>query len=307
MGRYTLRRLLQLIPVFFGATFIIYALMNALGNPLNTLSPQQRRNPAYLEYLTEQFNLDDPFFVQYFKYIGGVLTGDLGTTFSGESVTQIVIERFPVTATLALTAVVIEIVLGIAIGVVAALRRGKLFDNMSLVIALIFIAVPVFVLAFTLQWLFGIKLGWVAPTGISQGWPVSYLLPAFVLAAGSLAYVLRLTRQSLLETFNADFIRTARAKGLPTRTILRRYGLRNSLIPVVTFLGLEVGALMGGAVITEGIFNIPGIGQQLFTSVKQQEAVVVVGITTLLIIIYLIANLLVDILYAVLDPRIRYE
>jgi len=147
----------------------------------------------------------------------------------------------------------------------------------------------------------------VAPTGISQGWPVSYLLPAFVLAAGSLAYVLRLTRQSLLETFNADFIRTARAKGLPTRTILRRYGLRNSLIPVVTFLGLEVGALMGGAVITEGIFNIPGIGQQLFTSVKQQEAVVVVGITTLLIIIYLIANLLVDILYAVLDPRIRYE
>jgi ABC-type dipeptide/oligopeptide/nickel transport system permease component len=307
MGRYVVRRLLQLIPVFFGATFLIYFLMNALGDPLNTLSPQQRQNPAYMAYLTEQFNLDDPFIVQYLKYIGGVLTGNLGTTFSGESVSEIVVTRLPVTATLAGTAVALEIVLGISIGVVAALRRGKLFDNSSLALALIFIAIPTFVLAFTLQWFFGIKLGWVAPTGISQGWPASYIVPAFVLAAGSLAYVLRLTRQSLLETFNADFMRTAKAKGLPGWTILRKYGLRNSLIPVVTFLGIEFGTLMGGAVVTEGIFNIPGIGQQLYTSIRNQEAVVVVGITTLLIIVYMLTSLLVDILYAVLDPRIRYE
>jgi ABC-type dipeptide/oligopeptide/nickel transport system permease component len=209
--------------------------------------------------------------------------------------------------TLAATAIIFEIALGITIGVIAAIRKGKIFDNLSLAMALIFIAIPVFVLAFTLQWFFGIKLGWIAPAGISAGWPVAYIIPAFVLAAGSLAYVLRLTRQSLLETFNADFMRTAKAKGLPYWTILRRYGLRNSLIPVVTFLGIEFGTLMGGAVVTEGIFNIPGIGQALYTSIRQQEAVVVVGITTLLIIIYMLTSLLVDILYAVLDPRIRYE
>ncbi len=307
MGRYVVRRLLQMIPVFFGSTFLIYFLMNALGDPLNTLSPQQRQNPAYMEYLTQSFNLDDPFIVQYLKYIWGVLHGDFGTTFSGESVWSIVVERFPVTFLLAVTAVAIEIVLGISIGIYAALKRGKWFDNVSLAVALVFIAIPLFVLGFTLQWLFGIKLGWVAPSGIAQGWPKSYIIPAFVLAAGSLAYVLRLTRQSLLETFNMDFMRTAKAKGLPSRTILRKYGLRNSLIPVVTFLGIELGTLMGGAVITEGIFNIPGIGQQLYTSIRQQEAVVVVGITTLLIIVYMLSSLLVDVLYAVLDPRIRYE
>lgn len=307
MGRYVVRRLLQMIPVFFGATFLIYFLMNALGDPLNTLSPQQRQNPAYMAYLTQSFNLDDPFVVQYLKYIWGVLHGDFGTTFSGESVWSIVVERFPVTFLLAVTAVAIEIVLGISIGIYAALKRGKWFDNVSLAVALVFIAIPLFVLGFTLQWLFGIKLGWVAPSGIAQGWPTSYIIPAFVLAAGSLAYVLRLTRQSLLETFNMDFMRTAKAKGLPARTILRKYGLRNSLIPVVTFLGIELGTLMGGAVVTEGIFNIPGIGQQLYTSIRQQEAVVVVGITTLLIIVYMLSSLLVDILYAILDPRIRYE
>ena len=307
MGRFVVRRLLQIIPIFFGVTFLVYFLVSALGSPLDTLSPQQKRNPAYLEYLTEQFNLNDPFIVQYFKYIGNVFTGDLGTTFAGESVTEIVITRMPVTATLAGTALVIELVLGIVIGVVAARRRGKIFDNASLVIALIFIAIPVFVLAFVLQWLFGIKLGWVVPTGISEGWPLSYIVPAFVLAAGSLAYVIRITRQSLLETLNTDFIRTARAKGLPAGTILRRYGLRNSLIPVVVFLGLDIGALMTGAVVTEGIFNVPGIGQQLFTSIKQQEAVVIVGIVTLFVIIFQLLNLLVDVISAALDPRIRYE
>lgn len=307
MGRYVIRRLLQMIPVFFGTTFLLFLLMSVLGNPLNSLTPAQRQNPAYLEYLTTQFNLDDPVVVQYLKYIWGILHGDFGTTFSGESVSEIVLERMPVTITLAVTAIIIEVVLGISIGIYAALKRGKFFDNMSLALALVLIAIPLFVLGFVLQWVFGVKLGWVAPSGISQGWPTSYILPAFVLAAGSLAYVLRLTRQSLLETFNMDFMRTAKAKGLPNRTILRKYALRNSLIPVVTFLGIELGTLMGGAVVTEGIFNIPGIGQQLFSSIRQNETVVVVGISTILVIVYLLTSLAVDILYGVLDPRIRYE
>lgn len=307
MGRYVIRRLLQMIPVFFGTTFLLFLLMSVLGNPLNALTPAQRQNPAYMEYLTEQFNLDDPVVVQYLKYIWNILHGDFGTTFSGQSVTEIVLQRMPVTITLAVTAIIIEIILGISIGIYAALKRGKFFDNMSLALALILIAIPLFVLGFVLQWVFGVKLGWVAPSGISQGWPTSYILPAFVLAAGSLAYVLRLTRQSLLETFNMDFMRTAKAKGLPARTVLRKYGLRNSLIPVVTFLGIELGTLMGGAVVTEGIFNIPGIGQQLYSSIRQNETVVVVGISTILVIVYLLTSLAVDILYGVLDPRIRYE
>ncbi len=307
MGRFVIRRLLQTIPIFFGVTFLVYFLVSALGSPLDTLSPQQKRNPEYTDFLTQQFNLDDPFIVQYLKYIGGVFTGDLGTTFSGESVTDIVITRMPVTATLAGTAIVFELVLGITIGVIAARRQGKFFDNASLVLALVFIAIPVFVLAFALQWLFGIKLGWIIPTGVSEGWPLGYLLPAFVLAAGSLAAVIRITRDSLRETFNLDFIRTARAKGLPAGTILRRYGLRNSLIPVVVFLGVDFGALMAGAVITEGIFNVPGIGQQLYSSIKQQEAVVIVGIVTIFVIIIQLLSLLVDVLVAILDPRVRYE
>ena len=164
-----------------------------------------------------------------------------------------------------------------------------------------------FVLGFVVQYTFGVRLGWFPPAGIAAGWPTSYILPAFVLAALSLAYVLRLTRGKLLETFNADFMRTAKAKGLPQNTITRRYALRNSLIPVVTFLGADLGALMGGAVVTEGIFNIPGIGQQLYSSIKLQETPVVVGFVTIIVIVYLLASLIVDILYAYLDPRIRYE
>ncbi len=307
MGRYVIRRLLQMIPVFFGVTFLMFALMFSLGDPLANLSAGKQRNPAYEAYLTQQFNLDDPFLVQYWKYITGILTGDFGSTFAGKPVSEIFLERWPVTLRLGLTAFVIELVLGITIGVIAARRKGGLIDRISLASTLVVISIPVFVLGFVVQYVFGVKLQWFPASGISAGWPTSYILPAFVLASLSLAYVLRLTRFKLLETFGADFMRTARAKGLPSRVILRRYGLRNSLIPVVTFLGADLGALLGGAVVTEGIFNLPGIGNQLYASIRLQESVVVVGIVTILVIVFLLMSLLVDVVYAVLDPRIRYD
>lgn len=307
MGRYVIRRLLQMIPVFFGVTFVMYFLMFALGDPLANLSAGKQKNPAYEAFLTEQFNLDDPFIVQYLKYLQGILTGDFGTTFVGKSVTDIFMERWPVTLTLGLTAFAIEIVLGIGMGIIAARRKGGIFDRMALGGTLVVISIPVFVMGFVVQYVFGVKLGWFPPAGIAAGWPTSYVLPAFVLAALSLAYVLRLTRYKLLETFGADFMRTAKAKGLPDRTILRKYGLRNSLIPVVTFLGADLGALLGGAVVTEGIFNVPGIGQQLYASIRLQETAVVVGFVTIIVIVFLLMSLLVDVLYAFLDPRIRYE
>lgn len=307
MGRYVVRRLLQMIPVFFGVTFVMYFLVFAMGNPLANLSAGKQKNPAYEAFLIQQFNLDDPFIVQYFKYLAGIFTGDFGSTFAGKPVAEIFAERFPVTLKLGLTAFVIEIVFGITLGVIAARQKGRWSDKTMLFGTLVVISVPVFVLGFVAQYVFGVKLGWLPTAGISDGWPLSYIMPAAVLAATSIAYVLRLTRYKMLETFNSDFMRTAKAKGLPQGTVTRRYALRNSLIPVVTYLGTDLGALLAGAIVTEGIFNIPGVGNQLFTSVRLQETAVVVGFTTILVMIFLVMSLIVDILYAYLDPRIRYE
>lgn len=297
-----------MIPVFLGTTLLIYALMFLLpGDPVANLTVGKQTNPAYLEYIRTTYHLDLPFWQQYLLYLKGIFTGDFGSTFNGTPVLDIFKERWPVSVTLALTAFAIEVIFGIGFGIWAAVRKGKWFDHLSLTGTLLVVAVPIFVIGYVLQWLVGVKLGWLAPAGIQDGWPKSYILPAIVLASLSLAYALRLTRQSLLETFGSDFVRTARAKGLPAFTVMTRYSLRNSLIPVVTFLGADLAALMGGAVITEGIFNIPGIGQQLYQSIHLHESVVVVGIVTVLVVVYLVMNLFVDLLYAVLDPRIRYE
>ena len=215
-------------------------------------------------------------------------------------------ERFPVTVRLTLFAFAFELVLGLLAGVLAGLRRGSFVDNLVLVTTVAVVSIPVFVLGFTAQILFGVKLGWLPIAGLYQGW-TSYLLPGMVLGALSLAYVARLTRTSLVENLRADYVRTATAKGMPRSRVVGRHALRNSLIPVVTFLGVDLGALMGGAIVTEGIFNIPGVGQQVFLSIQQQESTVVVGIVTALVLVFILANLLVDVLYAVLDPRIRYD
>jgi oligopeptide transport system permease protein len=307
MGRYVIRRLLQMIPVFFGVTFVMYFLMFALGDPIKSIGAGKQKNPAYEAFLRQEFNLNDPFIVQYLKYIKGIFTGDFGSTFAGKPVLELFAERWPVTLKLGLTAFVIEIVLGIGMGIIAARKKGGWFDRGSLGGTLVVISIPVFVLGFVVQYVVGVKLGLFPPAGIADGWPTSYILPAFVLAGLSLAYVLRLTRYKLIETSGADFMRTAKAKGLPDRLITRRYSLRNSLIPVVTYLGMDIGVLFGGAVVTEGIFNLPGIGQQLYASIRLQETAVVVGFVTIIVIIFLLMSLLVDVLYAYLDPRIRYE
>jgi oligopeptide transport system permease protein len=162
------------------------------------------------------------------------------------------------------------------------------------------------VLAFVSQYVFGLKLGWFPISGTSQGW-YSFLLPGLVLASGSLAYVARLTRTSIAENMKGDYVRTARAKGLPNRTVIMRHTLRNSLIPVVTYIGADIGTLMGGAIVTETVFNLPGIGREVFDSIVRQEGAVVVGIVTLMVFFFIFFNLVVDVLYAVLDPRIRYD
>ncbi|PKV87634.1 MULTISPECIES: ABC transporter permease [Streptomyces] len=308
MGRFVVRRILQAIPVLIGVTFLIFYLVFALkGDPIQALAGEKRADPNVAAMLREQYHLNDPKIVQYWHYITGVFTGDLGTTYTGRPISDIVSERFPVTLKLALTAFGIEAVIGITAGIFAALKKGKFVDNLVLISTLVLISIPVFVLGSVLQLELGVKVGITPVAGIDDGWPNSYILPAFVLASTSMAYIARLTRASMMESIRADYVRTAIAKGLPRRRVIGIHTLRNSLIPVVTFLGMDLGALMGGAIITERLFNLPGIGGQLAKSVYLRERPVVVGLVTLLVLIYLVANLVVDLLYAVLDPRIRYE
>ncbi|ACZ91565.1 ABC transporter permease [Streptosporangium roseum] len=307
MSRYIIRRLIQAIPVLLGATLLIYAIVFALpGDPIAALAGEKRMDPNIVTILREQYHLNDPFLVQYWYYLSGLFGGDFGTTFAGVPVTDIMAGKFQVTINLAMTALVMEAVIGVGLGLYAALRHGRAQDSMVLASTLVLISIPTLVTGFVLQLLLGVKVGLFPVAGVTDGWR-SYLLPGFVLAGTSIAYLTRLTRTSLVETLRADYIRTAVAKGLPRRRVVGRHALRNALIPLITYLGADLGTLMGGAVITETIFNLPGIGQQLFSSVYLREQSVVVGIVTVLVLIYILANLVVDLLYAVLDPRIRYE
>ena len=307
MLRYIGRRLLQVIPVFLGATFLIYAMVFAMpGDPVAALAGERNLSPAVIAQLRAQYHLDQPFLTQYLLYLKGILVGDFGTTFSHQPVTQVMAQAFPVTIKLSLMALVIEGVLGVVVGTLAGLRRGGFFDATVLVVSLTVIAVPTFVTGFVMQFLVGIKAGWLPVTAGSSPGVTDLLMPAIVLSAVSFAYVLRLTRTEVSENLGADHVRTARAKGLGRTRVVTRHVLRNSLIPVVTFLGADLGALMGGAIVTEGIFNIHGVGGTLYKAITQGQGSTVVSFTTVLILVFIVSNLLVDLLYAALDPRIRY-
>jgi len=300
------RRLLQLIPVFFGATFLIYFMVFSLpGDPIAALFGERPPPDSVIQAIRAQYHLDEPFLVQYFYYVGGILTGDFGLTYSGRPVIDLLVQAFPITFRLAMLALLFEAVAGIAVGLFAGLRKGKLFDASALVVSLLLISVPTFVIGFILQYVFSIQLG-LFRTTVSSGAPWNELvLPAIVLASVSFAYIVRLTRASVADNLGADFVRTATAKGLPRRRVVTVHVLRNSLVPVVTFLGVDVGSLMVGAVVTEGIFNINGVGGTVFKAVQVGEGPTVVSFVAVMVIIYMLANLLVDVLYAALDPRIR--
>ena len=307
MLRYIGRRLLQTIPVFFGATFLIFAMVHLMpGDPVAALGGDKGLTEAAAARIREEYNLDKPFWLQYLLYLKGIFTLDFGKTFSQQPVTTVLATAFPITIRLAIYALLIEAILGILFGVIAGVRRGGIFDSTVLVLSLVVISVPTFVIGFLMQFFLGIKWGLLPATASTVSFK-SLTMPAIVLGATSLAYVIRLTRQSVSENVSADYVRTARAKGLKEGTVMTRHILRNSLIPVATFLGGDLGGLMGGAIITEGIFNINGVGGTLWQSIVRGESATVVSFTTVLVMVYISANLLVDLLYAVLDPRIRYE
>ena len=306
MGKYVIRRLLQMIPVIIGVTFIIYAAVFSLGDPTVGRCGERICPPGYIAAFNKEYHLDQPLLVQYVLYMGNVVRGDLGTNFFGNKVSEELLLRWPTTLKLGTMAVLIESVIGILAGVLAGIRRGKFIDNLVTVSTLFLISIPIFVIGGLAQLIFGVKLG-LFPVTATQGTWYQLIMPAFVLASASVAYIARLMRANLAENLRADYVRTAKAKGLTNTRTVGVHTLRNSLIPVVTYIGIDIGALMGGAVVTERIFNINGIGNFLFRSIGQKDGTSVVGTVVCLVLIYLLVNLLVDVLYGFLDPRISHD
>jgi oligopeptide transport system permease protein len=308
MFRYLVRRLLQMAVTFVGATFIVYALTFAnADDPIQALAGEKPVPASVRAALTERYHLDDPFLVQYWYYLKGLLTGDFGKSLTGRSIATMMEQAWPVTIKLALLSIVIAATVAVTAGVVSGIRRGGLFDNATLALTLLVLALPIVVLAPLAQLIFGIKLGWFPVTAGRDASLYALLLPAIVLGSLVVATELRVTRASVAENLRADYVRTARAKGLSRRRVIGVHVLRNSLIPVVTLIGVDLGALMSGAIITEGVFNIPGVGFNLLRGIRTEDGPLVVGFVSILVIVFLVVNLLVDLLYAALDPRIRYE
>jgi oligopeptide transport system permease protein len=308
MFRYLVRRLLQMILTFLGATFIVYALTFAnADDPIQALAGERPVTKAVRETLTERYHLNDPFLVQYWYYLKGLLTGDFGTSLTGRRISSMIEQAWPVTIKLALLSIVIAATVAIVAGVVSGVRRGSIFDNATLGLTLLVLALPIVVLAPLAQLIFGIKLGWFPPTAGRHASLYALLLPALVLGSLVFATELRVTRSSVAENLRSDYVRTARAKGLSRRRVIGVHVLRNSLIPVITLIGVDIGTLMSGAIVTEGVFNIPGVGFNLLRGIRTEDGPLVVGFVSVLVLVFLVINLLVDLLYAALDPRIRYE
>ncbi|QGF24148.1 ABC transporter permease [Raineyella fluvialis] len=307
MGTYIIRRLLQMIPVLVGSTFLIFVMVFALpGDPVSGRCGERACPPAYVAKFQAEYHLDKPVLVQYGYYAGKLVRGDLGTNFYGNPVRKELAARYPTTVRLAVIAIAFEIVVGVIAGVWAGMRRGRWPDHLVTLVSLLIISIPIFVIGSLSQLVFGIRLGIFPVTSTSGTW-WQLLLPGLVLGSVSVAYVARLTRTNLVENLRADYVRTAKAKGLGRGRAIAVHTLRNSLIPVVTYIGYDFGALMGGAIVTERIFNINGIGSFIFRSISQRDGVSVVGAVVMLVFVYLLMNLLVDLLYGVLDPRISHE
>lgn len=303
---YIVRRLLAAVPILLGTTLLIFTAVYALpGDPVQALTgPTRVVSESVQATLRERYHLDAPLWQQYWLYLSGVFRGDLGVDLQGNEVADLVAASWPYTVQLGLTAWVLTAVVGVTLGTVAGMRSGGLVDWMVLSLTTLVLGVPYFVLAYVGLIVFGVELGWLPTSGVRDGWPASYILPGLTLAMFGVPELARLTRASILQNRSADYVDTAVAKGLAPRVITVRHILRNSLIPTVSVLGLSLGYMLSGTVLIEGIFNIPGLGFIVFNGIRQQNGPVVVGVSTLLVLVFLLVNLVVDILYGILDPRI---
>jgi ABC-type dipeptide/oligopeptide/nickel transport system permease component len=306
--RYLIRRLLLVVPVLLGTILLVYSLVFVTpGDPIKRLAGSKPLPESTVNAIKERYHLDEPFLVQFGYYIDGLVHGDIGATFQNDrDVSSIIAQRFPVTLKLSIGAFGIEVVLGLTLALIAAAKQRKLTDHVILGTTLFLITVPIIVLAFALQYIFGVKLKVLPVAGIHDGWK-SYVLPSIALGLGSAAALGRLARSSILDNSAGEHVRAAIARGVPRRRVMTRHVLKNSLVPIVTIMGLDFAYLMGGAVITETVFNLPGLGQAIFFGIQIEDGPLVVGLVVLSAIIFIFTNLFVDLLCARIDPRISYE
>ena len=306
MSRYVLKRLVMLIPVLIGVTFLVYFIISLSPGDTAAMLAGEDADAATIEALRHELGLDQPVIVQYAKYMLNLLQGDMGNSYkTGRPVTNMIISCFPNTAKLAFWSILVAVGIALPIGVISATKQYSMFDNVGMVVALIGVATPNFWLGLMMIILFSLNLGWL-PSGGSKGW-TSYIMPAITLGTGDAALITRMTRSSMLEVIRADYIRTARAKGVPENKVVYQHALRNALIPVVTAIGLQFGSLLGGATLTETVFAWPGIGRSTVDSIKTKDTTQVLGNIVVLTITFSCVNLLVDILYAFIDPRIKAQ
>ncbi len=322
MKQYILRRLLQMIPTLLGTTFIVFIIINmAPGSPLSHMVDPTISGEA-LERRREQLGLDRPILQRYGLWIAEAVQGNLGysTRYRGRLVTDLIQSRLAATITLTFSSILVSFILAVPIGVISATRQYSTLDYTVVVSAIAGVSVPVFFLGIVLIWAFGFQLGWfpvggMATAGVSHPTFMAYIsdvarhlvLPLVTLTAASTARFVRFTRSSMLEVIRQDYVRTARAKGLSEQVVIYRHALRNALLPVVTILGLSLPFLFSGAIITEAVFAWPGMGTLLIESVSQRDYGLLMGINLFLAILVIFGNLLADVFYTVVDPRIRYD
>jgi len=313
MTRYISKRLIAMIPVLFLVSVIVFTLIRLIpGDPAIAMLGEEA-TPQMIASLRAEFGLDQPIPVQYAIWLGRVLRGDLGnSTRAHQPVTQAITERLPATIELTLLSLLISLTIAIPIGIISATQRNSKMDLLSTTLALMGVSMPNFFLALLLSFVFSLNLrllpniGYVPITQNLRENLIDMIMPAITLSAATLAIVARLTRSSLLEVLNLEYIRTARAKGLAERAIIIRHALKNAMIPVVTIVGLQVGALLGGAVITESIFVLPGVGKLAVDAIFSRDFPIIQGVVLFFSVVFLGVNLIVDVLYAFLDPRIHF-
>jgi peptide/nickel transport system permease protein len=304
MTAFVVKRVLSVVPVLFGVSIIAFLMSHLVpGDPVAVMLGQHG-TAADRARLREELGLNDPIYTQYARFLKGALQGDLGHSIrSGQPVLQEIRDRFPSTLELTATAILVAVAVGVTLGVAAAASRGGAADAGIMAFALLGISMPYFWSGILLILLFGLKLSWLPIAGDG---PTALVLPTITLAAPAAAVLARMTRSTMLEVLGQDFVRTAKAKGLRERIVIVRHVLKNALIPVVTIIGLQFGGLLTGAVIVESVFSRPGLGRYTVTAIQSRDFPQIQGIVLVSAAIYVFVNLLVDLLYAVIDPRIRY-
>jgi len=304
------RRLLLALPVFVGVTLVTFVLMYIVpGDPVTVMVEEKMAStdPTAARLFREKWGLNDPLAVQYLKFLWNAARGDLGRSFRSEQpVLTSILERFPATAQLAAAALAIAVAIGIPLGILAALRQNTALDAAAIALATFGVSIPNFWLGLLLIYVIAVELRWLPPSGYGPAYPY-LIMPALTLGTGLSAVIARLTRSSMLEVIRQDYVRTARAKGLAERRVVMAHALRNAAIPIVTIVGVQISGLLSGAVITERVFSWPGVGRLLLDSIGARDLPVVQGCVLFIASVFIILNLVVDLSYAWLDPRIRYD